>query len=299
MALVTYPLNNVDYQAEDAELFHCTRNSGIFAGDDFACSVTGADNNVTIDIGLGWLRNSRFSGKVIALKSAQTLELGIADSVYPRIDAVVIRFDANANKTEIVVKQGTAASSPTAPAVSRTESLYELHLYHVRREAGASAISAADITDLRLDSDYCGLMADPITPIQEIPEHSHDDRYYTEAEVDSKLNGKANSTHTHNYAASSHSHDDRYYTESEVDSKLSEKANSSHSHDYAASNHSHTAAQVGALPSGGGTVSGALAVTGNVTLNGGYFIGKVGVNIGTAAQRPTSPPNGTVYFRYT
>lgn len=32
------------------------------------------------------------------------------------------------------------------------------------------------------------------------------------------------------YAASSHTHDDRYYTESEIDSKLSGKANSSHTH---------------------------------------------------------------------
>ena len=29
--------------------------------------------------------------------------------------------------------------------------------------------------------------------------HTHDDRYYTENEIDSKLNGKANSSHTHNY----------------------------------------------------------------------------------------------------
>ena len=62
--------------------------------------------------------------------------------------------------------------------------------------------------------------------------HTHDDRYYTESEVNSMLSGKANSNHTHNYAASGHTHDDRYYTESEVDSKLGGKANSSHSHSY-------------------------------------------------------------------
>ena len=33
--------------------------------------------------------------------------------------------------------------------------------------------------------------------------HTHDDRYYTESEIDSKLSGKANSSHTHNYAGSS------------------------------------------------------------------------------------------------
>ena len=51
--------------------------------------------------------------------------------------------------------------------------------------------------------------------------HSHDDRYYTETEINAKLDGKSNTGHTH---------DDRYYTESEIDSKLSGKANSNHSH---------------------------------------------------------------------
>lgn len=33
--------------------------------------------------------------------------------------------------------------------------------------------------------------------------HTHDDRYYTESEVDTKLSGKSNTNHTHNYAGSS------------------------------------------------------------------------------------------------
>lgn len=165
MALTTYPLNDIDYAAEDAELFNCPRTSGIYAGEDFAYSVTGADNTITVGTGLGWIRNGRFAGKVIALKSALALDMGLPDATYPRIDAVVIRFDANANATDIVAKQGTAASDPAAPEVTRTEAVYELHLYHVRREAGAATITAADITDLRLDGDYCGLMADAITSI--------------------------------------------------------------------------------------------------------------------------------------
>lgn len=45
--------------------------------------------------------------------------------------------------------------------------------------------------------------------------HTHDDRYHTEAEVNSLLSGKA---------ALSHTHDDRYNTRSEIDSLLSGKA---------------------------------------------------------------------------
>nr|DAF70793.1 MAG TPA: tail fiber protein [Caudoviricetes sp.] len=51
--------------------------------------------------------------------------------------------------------------------------------------------------------------------------HTHDDRYYTETEIDSKLSGKSNTGHTH---------DDRYYTESEMNTKLAGKSDTSHSH---------------------------------------------------------------------
>lgn len=165
MALVTYPLNNIEYSAEDAELFHVTRTSGIYAKDSFGYSVTGTDNNIVIGTGIGWIKNSEFSGKVVAQKEPIPLDMGLPDSVYPRIDAIVIQFDANKNETNIVVKKGTAATSPVAPSVVRTESVYELHLYHVRREAGSLYITAGSITDLRLNSSHCGLMADSVTNI--------------------------------------------------------------------------------------------------------------------------------------
>lgn len=101
--------------------------------------------------------------------------------------------------------------------------------------------------------------------------HNHDDRYYTESEIDTKLNGKQNVINSSNklaasnvsglatvatngsyndlankptiptipstwewnaiankpstFTPSSHTHDDRYYTESETDTKLSTKQN--------------------------------------------------------------------------
>lgn len=72
--------------------------------------------------------------------------------------------------------------------------------------------------------------------------------------------GAAAAAHTHTAAAigaapASHSH--------------SEYAASNHGHsDYAADDHTHTAADVGALPESGGTISGALTVTGAGTIRG-------------------------------
>ena len=80
--------------------------------------------------------------------------------------------------------------------------------------------------------------------------HTHDDRYYTESEVNSKLADKANATHTHTIANVTnlqetmdgleadiagkanvtHTHDDRYFTESEVTDKLATKADTGHKH---------------------------------------------------------------------
>lgn len=165
MALVTYPLNNIEYSAEDAELFHVTRTSGVYANNSFDYSISGSDNTIIIGTGIGWIKNSEFSGKVIALKEEIFLNMGLPDSVYPRIDAIVIKFDANTNETNIVVKQGVASSFPIAPSVIRSESVYELHLYHVRREAGSLYIAPGNITDLRLNGSYCGLMADSVTKI--------------------------------------------------------------------------------------------------------------------------------------
>ena len=52
--------------------------------------------------------------------------------------------------------------------------------------------------------------------------HTHDDRYYTEAETDTLLSGKSDT---------GHDHDGRYYTEAETDSLLSLKSDTGHDHD--------------------------------------------------------------------
>lgn len=165
MALKAYPLNDTNYTAEDAQLYTATRTSGVYADNHFNISVTGTDNDVTIKPGIGWMKLTMFQGIAVANDEDFTINAGVPDSVLPRIDAVVYAYDANANKPEIIIKQGEKGTTPTPPAVVRDDFRHELHLYHIRRRPGATAITSGDITDLRMDANYCGLMADSVTQV--------------------------------------------------------------------------------------------------------------------------------------
>lgn len=101
--------------------------------------------------------------------------------------------------------------------------------------------------------------------------HTHDDRYYTEGEINSKLDGKSNTGHTH---------DDRYYTETEINAKLNGKANSSHTHtksqitDFPASLKNPTALTIQTNGTTAATYDGSAAKTVNIT-KGNIGLGNV------------------------
>ena len=163
--LITYPLNDVDYSAEDAGLFHCTRKSGVWYEDSFPIEVSGADNTIFIGKGLAWFSNTEFWGKVAAQKTRVSLDLEYSDPAYDRIDVIALQFDANQNATNLIVKKGEAKTNPTIPSISRTEAVYELYLYAITRPAASLTVTSENVRDLRLDDAYCGLMADSVTSL--------------------------------------------------------------------------------------------------------------------------------------
>lgn len=162
MAMITYPLNNTEYTAEDAELYNSTRTSGVYSGLDFDWSLTGEDNNITVGKGLAWIKNSDFSGKVVAHKEPETFDFGIAPISFGRIDVMAIRFSSVDNSTSLVIKKGSEDGTFKIPERSTTEGVYELYIFSVRRNAGASQITASDISDLRDDRNYCGYMSEAV-----------------------------------------------------------------------------------------------------------------------------------------
>lgn len=163
--IVLYPANGYDFDAADVAAYLAGLTSGVFSGDeDFPVTAAGG-LKVTVGAGRGWVHPSRFTGYSITKREADTLTMPLADPSLPRIDRIVIRYDAGARAASLQVLQGTASSTPTAPAISRTELIYDLCLAEITRPAGSTSISTGQITDTRLDEALCGIVRDGVTGI--------------------------------------------------------------------------------------------------------------------------------------
>ena len=163
--IVLYPANGFDFDAADVAAYLAGLTSGVFSGaEDFP--VTAADGlTVIVGAGRGWVHPSRFTGYSITKREADTLTMPLADPSLPRIDRIVMRYDAGARAASLQVLQGTASSTPTAPAISRTELTYDLCLAEIARPAGYTSITTGQITDTRLDEALCGIVRDGVTGI--------------------------------------------------------------------------------------------------------------------------------------
>lgn len=163
--IVLYPANGYDFDAADVAAYLAGLTSGVFSGDeDFPVTAAGG-LKVTVGAGRGWVHPSRFTGYSITKREADTLTMPLADPSLPRIDRIVMRYDAGARAASLQVLQGTAASTPTAPAISRTELIYDLCLAEITRPAGSTSITTGQITDTRLDEALCGIVRDGVTGI--------------------------------------------------------------------------------------------------------------------------------------
>lgn len=163
--IVLYPANGYDFDAADVAAYLAGLTSGVFSSAaDFPVTAAGR-LKVTVGAGRGWVHPSRFTGYSITKREADTLTMPLADPSLPRIDRIVMRYDAGARAASLQVLQGTASSTPTAPAISRTELIYDLCLAEITRPAGSTSITTGQITDTRLDEALCGLVRDGVTGI--------------------------------------------------------------------------------------------------------------------------------------
>lgn len=161
MAERCFPLDNITYSAEDMQLYLCTRSSGVYTLDD-NLKVSAGSSGLTVSVasGIAWLKIGDFQGVVYCNDAPTTLTHDAADSTYARIDRIIVRYSAAfTNKMpKLMVLKGTAASSPAAPAITRTSNITDISLAQVLIPAGATEVGT--IMDERSDYSVCGLMSD-------------------------------------------------------------------------------------------------------------------------------------------
>ncbi len=195
--IITYPENGITYDADDASGYLSTRLSGVYsAEEDFSVTAQGG-LSVQVSAGQAWVRPARFKGRSIIMEQPTTVVLTAADPVRSRIDRIVLRYDAAAKKTRLQVLEGVPDSAgPAAPAITRTELIYDLCLAEIKRPAGSTAVTVADIYDTRADETVCGVMRDGVTgiPVATLIQKLRDEldkvdkgSFYTKEAVDTML----------------------------------------------------------------------------------------------------------------
>lgn len=121
-------------------------DSGVLLGISQRLAVT-ADNTgmqVKVAAGAAWL-----NGQFYESDTVETLPIGSADPTNPRIDRVVVRNDYVANTSLLMVVQGVAAPTPTAPSLVVNTGSFEISLATVNVAAGVTSLLSTAVFDDR------------------------------------------------------------------------------------------------------------------------------------------------------
>ncbi|MFR1436569.1 MAG: hypothetical protein ACLSS9_15395 [Acutalibacteraceae bacterium] len=149
------------YLAEDfAAYFASFVGNGVFPSCGWLQVTAGSGMQVSLGSGKAWM-----NGYYYINTSACLFTLDTADGVLNRIDSIVIRWDKTARSITAAVKKGAYAVTPSAPAVTRTEDVYELQVAEITVSAGITSLTQANITDTRQNAALCGIVAGVVDQI--------------------------------------------------------------------------------------------------------------------------------------
>ena len=144
------------YKAEDwAEYFASFIGNGVFPVPSTGLQVVANDGmKLNVKTGKAWI-----NGYFYFNTGDLAVELDTADGQLNRIDRIVVRWDLTNRIMSVKVKSSSFSASPTAPALQRDADIYELALADIYVGAGVTAITQSKITDQRLNTSLCGVVA--------------------------------------------------------------------------------------------------------------------------------------------
>lgn len=115
------------------------------------------DMTITIQEGDANIEGYRYTNTGDLIK---TIEM--ADGTLKRIDNVVLRLDLTNRLISAQIIKGTFSQSPTAPALVRSSTVYDLKLAEIFVDAGVISISQSAITDTRFNEAVCGVVVSTV-----------------------------------------------------------------------------------------------------------------------------------------
>lgn len=144
------------YSSEDfSDYLDKVVGNGVFPTPSTQLQVrAGSGMQIIVASGQGWI-----DGHKIINTADYPISVDASDPLMGRIDRVVFYCDYNNREMGIALKKGTAAATPTAPALVRTYQRYEMSLATITIAKQTTAITNAMITDTRADSNVCGWVA--------------------------------------------------------------------------------------------------------------------------------------------
>ncbi len=119
--------------------------------------IANNDMTITIKAGDANIEGYRYSNTGDLIKTIDT-----ADGTLKRIDTVVLRLDLTNRLISAQIIKGTFSDNPTAPALVRSSTIYDLKLADIYVGAGITSITQSAITDTRFLESVCGVVASTV-----------------------------------------------------------------------------------------------------------------------------------------
>lgn len=144
-----------------AKFFGLFAGNGVFA-DPADSMMAMSDGGMNVRISKG---DCFINGRAASANGDDVLTLSTGDGLYSRFDLITARLDFGERDIHPEVIEGTAAKTPVYPEMQRNDTVYDIALAAVCVRPNVIEITQADITDLRQDTDYCGIVTGMIEQI--------------------------------------------------------------------------------------------------------------------------------------
>lgn len=140
-----------------AKYFSQFISNGVFPNPSTNMQILATEGmNVKVDIGVCYI-----NGYMGWVEVPETFEIEESDT-QSRIDRIVARLSFLDRNITLAIKKGTAQGNPVAPELQRDYDIYEIGLADIRVNANVIEITQENITDLRLNTEICGIVANQL-----------------------------------------------------------------------------------------------------------------------------------------